>query len=45
MTNNYGMMDGMGTMMWPIVLVFFLVVVVLILSAAALAKYLFGGKK
>lgn len=45
MNNNYGMMDGMGSMMWPMGLVFLLVVVVLILAAAALIKYLFGGKK
>ena len=45
MNNNFGMMDGMGSMMWPMGLIFLLVVVVLLLAATALIKYLFGGKK
>ena len=45
MNSNFGMMDGMGSMMWPMGLIFLLVVVVLLLAATALIKYLFGGKK
>ena len=45
MNSNLGMMDGVGSMMWPMGLIFLLVVVVLILVAAALIKFLFGGKK
>ena len=40
-------MDQMmhGPMMWGMGLVWILVVIVLLLGAAALAKYLFSGKK
>jgi len=40
-------MDGMmsGPMMWGMGLVWILVVIVLVLGAAALAKYLFSGRK
>ena len=45
MNTNFNMMDGMGSMMWPMGLVFLLIIIVLLLIAAALLKYLFGGKK
>jgi hypothetical protein len=37
----HGMMDGMGTMMWGMGLLWLLVIIVLVLGAAALLKYLF----
>ena len=42
------MMNGMmgdSTMIWGMGLVWILVVIVLVLGAAALAKYLFSGRK
>ena len=44
MNTNFNMMDGMGSMMWPMGLIFLLVIIVLVLFAAALLKYLFGKK-
>jgi hypothetical protein len=35
------MMDGMGSMMWGMGLVWLIVIIVLVLAAAALVKYLF----
>jgi len=42
---GWGMMDGMGGMMWGMGLVWLLVVVLLVLAIAALIKYLFGGRR
>jgi hypothetical protein len=46
MNNNFNMTDGLGGMMsWSMGLIGLLVIIVLVLSAAALIKYLIGGKK
>ena len=39
------MMNGMGTMMGGMGLLWILVLVLIVLGIAALAKYLFGGPK
>jgi hypothetical protein len=40
-----GMMEGGGTMMWGMGLLWLLVIVVLLLAAAALVKYLLSGRR